>query len=461
MSKKSKLFLKDSNKVAFDRLHRKKIKFNISKYEAAIAKGELRYNNIEQTRRKVASKKRNILDNLYNYLLEWENNAKNNGIEVLWAKDAKEAQEYLIKILQENNCKALVKSKSMTTEEIDFNENAQSIGVESLETDLGEYIVQLAGERPYHIVTPAMHKSKEDIAALFNEKFGIPLDSTPEQMTAFVRQKLRNNFQQADVGVTGANFLIADKGAIAVTENEGNGVMSASFPRVHIAIAGIEKLIPSYKDLGYFWPLLAAHGTGQQITVYNSMFSGPKKENEKDGPEKMYVILLDNGRSNLYNQKIQAEALSCIRCGACLNACPIYKNVGGYTYESTYSGPIGSVITPHLKGLKDYKHLSFACSLCGRCAEVCPMKIPLPKLLLQNRFDAIDQGYTSFNERMGVGAVSYVLTHRGIMNLMPGSIKNYGKMLIQHFLIGKKRSLQDISKQSFNEQWKKTMKNKN
>ncbi len=454
MGRELKKFLDKSVNVAFDLEHRKKINFNISKYNAAVEKGGLRYYDIELARLRAAKKKREILSNLPEFLLEFEKNAIENGSNVLWAKDNIEAINYVINILRDNKCKLVVKSKSMTTEEIDFNKWVESNGVESIETDLGEYIVQKADEKPYHIVTPAMHKSKEDIANLFNKEFGTPIDSTPEYLTNFVREEIRNKFRDAEVGVTGANFLIADKGAAAITENEGNAIMSTAFPRVHIIIAGLERLIPSFKDLGLFWPLLSAHGTGQQITVYNSVFFGSKQDNESDGPENVYIILLDNGRSELYKKPVQAESLSCIRCGACLNACPIYKNVGGYTYKSTYSGPIGSIITPHFKKLQDYKHLSFACSLCGKCEEVCPVKIPLPKLLLYNRKDAVELVKPSFYDKSSTQLLSFVMSKRGIMDLFNGTIKNFGKSLIEKRLLGEKRSLSSISKKSFNEQWK-------
>ena len=211
---------------------------------------------------------------------------------------------------------------------------------------------------------------------------------------------LRQKYVQAEIGITGANFIIADTGSIAVTENEGNARLSCAFPKTHIAIVGIEKVIPSINDLGLFWPLLATYGTGQKITVYNSIVSGPKQEGEKDGPDDMYIILLDNGRTNILANEKTRESLYCIRCGACLNACPVYKNIGGHAYGTTYSGPIGSVITPHLKGIDEYKHLSYASSLCGNCTEVCAVKINLHELLLENRKESVEEGLTTFSEKM-------------------------------------------------------------
>jgi L-lactate dehydrogenase complex protein LldF len=378
----------------------------------------------------------------------------------MWAEDSSEAVEIIKTIVTETGAEMLVKSKSMTTEEVDINHHLQKIGVQSIETDLGEFIVQVAGEKPYHIVTPAMHKSKKDIAALFHEKFNIPITSTPEEMTGFVRQKLRTAFKNTKIGITGANFLLAAEGGIALTENEGNGMLSFSFPKIHIVLVGIEKVLPSYHDLDLMWPLLAVHGTGQKVTVYNSIIFGPKKSKEVDGPERMIVILLDNGRSTLYNTKDQSEALACIRCGACLNACPIYKNIGGYTYNSVYSGPIGSVITPHLKGLREFQHLSFASSLCGKCGEVCPVKIPLPSLLLKNRKDSVDKGLRPSYERLIVKGMEKGLGSRFLMDVTNGKLKNcISNILGIDSFVGKRRSFPKFSKSSFSSQWQKKKNN--
>ena len=373
-------FQHDSAQKAFDTEHRRKIAFNISKYDAAVTQGKLQYANLEMAKERAAHIKHKAINDLEKYLVDFEANFQKHGGKVIWAQDADEALKEILVILKRQQAKHVVKSKTMVTEEIGLNHALEHAGIESLETDLGEYIVQLAGETPYHIVTPAMHKSKEDVAALFHEKFGLKPNSTPEQIAAYVRKLLREKFYTADVGITGANFLIADIGAIALTENEGNALMSVSFPKVHIAIAGIEKIIPKLRDLDLFWPLLATHGTGQNMTVYNTIISGPRQDDETDGPEEMYLVLLDNNRTELLEQQHQRRALSCIRCGACLNTCPVYKTIGGHAYGTTYSGPIGAVITPYLRGMKDYKHLSFASSLCGASTEVCPVNINLHEL---------------------------------------------------------------------------------
>jgi len=342
----------------------------------------------------------------------------------------------------------------MTTEELELNPILEKNGVDTVETDLGEFIVQQAGQKPYHIVTPAMHMSKEDVAELYNEKFDTPSDLSPEQLTLYTRGLLREKFQEADLGITGTNFLIADTGSIAVTENEGNGMLSMSFPKIHIAIAGIEKIIPRFEDIALFWPLLATHGTGQQMTVYNSIISGPKKFSEKDGPDEMYLVLLDNGRSNLLAHERQRQALSCIRCGACLNACPVYKNIGGHTYNTTYTGPIGSIIMPFIKDFNGYKHLSFASSLCGKCTTVCPVKIPLHELLLVNRNYAVKNGYSKFIEKQVIKFSTKALNSRKKMDMISGGTK---KTMAKKFAAkpwGKNREFPDIAEKSFNQLWK-------
>ena len=451
-------FTHDAEAIAFDEKHRNTIKFNISRYDAAVIKGMERYNNVEAAKTQAAAIKRDVLKNWDKYLIQFEEKISARGVQVLWATDAAEATTYIEQIIRENDAHLLVKSKSMTTEEIELNETAAKIGCESVETDLGEFIVQLAGEKPYHIVTPAMHKSKGDIAKLFNEKFGTPIDSTPEEMTEYVRQVLRKKYTTAQVGVTGANFLIADVGGISVTENEGNGVMTTAFPKVHIVIAGIEKIIPEMKQLGLFYPLLAAHGTGQQMTAYNTIFTGPRLGNEVDGPEKMIVILLDNGRTNVYADDEAYESLACIRCGACLNGCPVYKTIGGYTYDTTYSGPIGSVLTPFLRGFKDFSHLSFASTLCGKCNEVCPVKIPLTDILLSNRRKAVEQNLRPLAEKWAMKGFRLISSKRIGFDIFPGNLKTIVTYPFNFVGWGPKRTMPEFAPKSFSQQYKKKQK---
>ena len=453
MSETSATFKAKSTVKSADLDHRQKINFNIARYDAIVPQGKSQFSDVHLARERAKNVKWKAIETLDQQLEAFERNFIRNGGKLLWASTAEEALEEILNICKEKNCKTIVKSKSMVTEEIHLNPFLEKHGIESVETDLGEYIQQLDNEAPYHIVTPAMHKSKEDVAKLFAEKLGTDPKLTPEELTLVAREKLREKYVQAEIGITGANFIISDTGSIAVTENEGNARLSAAFPKTHIAIVGIEKMLPSIHDLGLFWPLLATYGTGQKITVYNTIISGPKQLNETDGPEEMYVILLDNGRTNILLNPKQRESLYCIRCGACLNACPVYKNIGGHTYGATYSGPIGSVITPHLAGMNEYKHLSYASSLCGNCTEVCAVKINLHELLLENRYEAVEGGSVSFGEKMAWKMWKRASLSRGMMNMSNGKMKNW---FINKVFTGwkKHRSELHFSQKTFNEMWK-------
>ena len=288
----------------------------------------------------------------------------------------------------------------MTTEEIEFNERVEHHGLEAVETDLGEYIIQLAQQKPYHIVAPALHLTRFDVADVFTKKLGIEREVVIEKQTKIARAVLREKFLAADIGITGANFLIADSGAVVVVENEGNARLTSSAPRIHIAVAGIEKMIPRAADLAVFLKLLGRSATGQDMTVYTSFLSGSRRSDETDGPEEFYVVLLDNGRTKLLADKDKRQSLYCIRCGACLNHCPVYRKIGGHNYPWIYSGPIGAIITPQFHGVSQDPWLPFASSLCGACAEVCPVKIEIPKLLLQLRSDV-----THAKQRKGEGGL--------------------------------------------------------
>lgn len=453
MKETSTDFIEKSIEKSADRDHRQKINFNIGRYNAVVPAGKQQFENLNLAREKAKNIKWKAIESLDKQLEKFEAGISKRGAKVIWAETAEEAKEEILRICKEKNCRSIVKSKSMVTEEIQLNEFLERNNIESVETDLGEYIQQLDGEPPYHIVTPAMHKSKEDVAKLFSDKLGTDPALTPEQLTLVARQTLRKKYTQAEIGITGANFIIADIGAIAVTENEGNARLSCAWPRTHIVITGIEKIIPSLTDLALFWPLLATYGTGQKITVYNTIVTGPKQPGEVDGPDDMYVILLDNGRTKLLENEKTRESLYCIRCGACLNACPVYKNIGGHTYSTAYSGPIGSVITPHLKNMNEWKHLSYASSLCGNCTEVCAVKINLHELLLENRHESVEEGSSSFAERTAWKMWKQAMLHRKFMNMGSSKIKNW---VINKFLKDWKKHRGDIEfpKKSFNEMWR-------
>jgi len=445
-------FIAKSTIKAGDLDHRRKINFNISKYNAAVPLGKQQFGNVMLARERAKNAKWRAIENLDKNLEQFEKLITARGAKVIWAENEEQALAEVGKICKEKNCKTLVKSKSMVTEEIHLNHYLEQQGIESIETDLGEYIQQLDNEPPYHIVTPAMHKSKEDIARLFADKLGVPGGLTPEELTLVARKTLREKYIEAEVGVTGANFILCDVGGIAITENEGNARLSCAWPKTHIAIVGIEKVLPSINDLALFWPLLSTYGTGQQITSYNTIVLGPKQATETDGPEDMYVILLDNGRTNLLANTTVREALYCIRCGACLNACPVYKNIGGHSYGTTYSGPIGKVITPHLRGMNEYKHLSYASSLCGNCTEVCPVRINLHELLLENRHEAVTEGDSTLAERIAWKAWKTASLNRKMMNMGNGKMKNF---IVNNVFKGwaTHRANLNFSQKTFNQMW--------
>jgi L-lactate dehydrogenase complex protein LldF len=457
MSEQASTFAAKSTVKAPDREHRRKINFNMARYNAVVPLGKQQFTDLAEAKQRAKNIKWHAIETLDKQLEAFETAITRRGAKVVWAETSDEALDEIRKICEAKNCRTVVKSKSMATEELHLNAYLQQHGIESVETDLGEYIQQLDDEPPYHIVTPAMHKSKEDVAKLFARKLGTLPNLTPDQLTQVARQKLREKYRQAEVGITGANFLIADIGGIAITENEGNGRLSCAWPKTHIVIVGIEKVLPSIKDLDLFWPLLSTFGTGQKVTVYNSIVTGPRKGDEEDGPEEMYVILLDNGRTNILINEKARESLYCIRCGACLNACPVYKNIGGHTYGTTYSGPIGSVITPHLKDMDEWKHLSYASSLCGNCTEVCPVKINLHELLLDNRQEAVADKHSTYAERMAWAFWKQAMMHRKLMNTGSGRLKSW---MVNTFVKDWKKHHNNIEfpAKSFNQLWREQQK---
>jgi L-lactate dehydrogenase complex protein LldF len=353
--------------------------------------------------------RRNALNQLPELLREAEFNLQANGIEVLWALDAAEANRLVLEIAEEHDVQSAVKSKSMVTEEIGLNHALEDAGIDVLETDLGEFIVQLGGETPSHLVIPVIHKTKESIRDLFVEKAGMPPTDDAKEMAQFARGYLRKPFLDADMGITGSNFVVAETGSLCFVSNEGNIRLTTSLPRVHVALIGIEKVIPTVEDYATLTQVLPRSATGQSMTVYTHMINGPRRDHEADGPEKIYVIFVDNGRSDIYRGDY-CEALSCIRCGACLNGCPVYRVTGGHAYGWVYPGPIGAVITPLLIGLDKAAPLPYASSLCGVCLEVCPVKIDIPRMLLDLRRDLVEMGETPAVWDLGMRAWAFGFT---------------------------------------------------
>lgn len=454
MNQREKTFLTDSRAKVADLAHRQKMNHALRQSDVAFEKGKKQFSDLKTARERAKRIKWEVIANLDKYLIEFEEKFTARGGKVLWAEDPQQALDAIRAICKAKEARTIVKSKSMVTEEIHLNQFLTQEGIEIIETDLGEYIQQLAGEAPYHIVAPSIHKSKEEVAELFHQKLSSPPDLSPEQLTLVAREKLRQKFQDAEIGITGVNFLLADIGGVAVTENEGNARLSSSFPKTHIAITGIEKILPSVHDLDLFWPLLATHGSGQKITVYNTIFTGPQQTNEVDGPGEMYLILLDNGRTTLLADPVARESLYCIRCGACLNGCPVYKNIGGHSYGATYGGPIGSVITPYLKGMAANKHLSYASSLCGNCTEVCPVRINLHELLLHNRRQSVVGNHGSVTEKAAWQLWKTTSSHRWLMDLSGGSVKNYAVRKLFGSAWGPSRAFPVFASKSFSDQWK-------
>lgn len=451
---RNRIFLKRSAEKAKDLDHRKKLNHALRQSDVAFEKGKALFSNLELARDWANAIKRQTILHLDTYLCAFEQEFTKRGGKVIWAQTPADAIHAISAICAEHSAKVVVKSKSMVTEEIHLNSALAARGMEVVETDLGEYIQQLAGEAPYHIVAPSLHKSKEEVASLFEEKLGAAPALPPHQLTRVARKVLRKKFREAQVGITGANFLLADIGGIVLTENEGNGRLTTGFPKVHIAVTGIEKVLPSVHHLALFLPLLASHGSGQHLTVYNSIFRGPRTPEETDGPDEMYVILLDNGRTKLLADPVARESLYCIRCGACLNTCPVYKNIGGHAYDTTYGGPIGSVITPHLGKFQDHVHLSYASSLCGSCSAVCPVRIPLHNLLLHNRQLSVAKHHNKATEKAAFWLWKRAMLNRQMMDMGSGTLKNRLFALLMAGPWGKDRALPAFPKKNFSQQWK-------
>ena len=378
-------FKSASQVLTRDLRHRDLIQTALGKYEIKRDEMKARFQNWEGARQTAAEIKFEAINHLDRYLAEFVTRLEARGTKVHWANTAEQARQIITDICRDRQAKRVVKSKAMTAEEIHLNAALEKAGLEVVESDLGEFIVQLREETPYHIVFPAMHLTRGEIREVFQRKLGDAPSDNPEELTMVARRVLRKKYVEADIGITGANFAIAETGMISVTENEGNARLTAALPKTMITLLGIEKVLPKLADLALFLPMLATVGAGQLISGYNTMYGGPRQPGEADGPEEFHVVLLDNNRTAMLADAEQRDALHCIRCGACLNVCPIFRNVGGQTYGTTYPGPIGSVITPHLRGLQEWKHLPFASSLCGACTEACPVKIDLHHHLLQHR----------------------------------------------------------------------------
>ena len=454
-------FMKQARVMAGDLRHRQIIRAALGNYEIARDQRTASFQDWQGARQLAAETKWDALNHLDKYLDEFVAKIEARGTKVHWASTAAQAREIILQIVRDKKAKSVIKSKAMTGEEIHLNAALEHAGLNVVESDLGELIVQLRHEAPYHIVFPSMHLTRGEISELFQRELGSAPTNDPEELTMIARRALRKKYLTADIGITGANFAIAETGMISITENEGNARLTAALPKTMITLLGIEKILPKLEDLALFLPMLATMGTGQALTCYNTLYGGPRLPGESDGPEEWHVVLLDNHRTALLADAEQRDALHCIRCGACLNVCPIFRNVGGHTYGTTYSGPIGSVITPHLRGLQDWKHLSNASSLCGACTETCPVKIDLHHHLLQNRRNAAKEK-PSFFERLAYQLFGFVANRptlwsiakklgrfgQHLQNLVKGTALDPAKAWTQT------RDLPPLAKESFKDWWR-------
>jgi L-lactate dehydrogenase complex protein LldF len=408
--------------------------------------------NWEELRNQARATKDEVLSHLDKYLEEFVRTAESRGAKIHWARDAAEANAIICGLAAECKARVVVKSKSMTTEETHLNTALEAAGMQVVETDLGEYIIQLADEPPSHIIAPAIHKTRGQVAELFTAELGIPPTDDIAQLTRTARATLRDRFAAADVGISGVNFAIAETGTIVIVENEGNIRLTTSLPRMHIAVMGIEKVIPRFADLDVFLKLLPRSGTGQQLTTYQSFITGTKRHANDEGPEELHILLLDNGRSRMLAHPVTRQSLACIRCGACLNACPVYQQVGGHAYGSVYPGPIGAVITPQLMGIAKAAQLPYASSLCGACREVCPVKIDIPRLLLHLRGE-ISERKGSAGERLAFRLWARVMMSPALykMSAVAGRLLQRVVPISRAWTSG--RDLRPVERRSFHELW--------
>jgi L-lactate dehydrogenase complex protein LldF len=455
-------FKKQARVMTRDLRHRQLIRTALRNYEIARDKRKAAFQDWQAARQAAAETKWEAVNHLDQHLVELATRLESHGTKVHWASTGAQACDIIVGIVRDRKARSIIKSKAMTAEEIHLNEALEHAGFDVVESDLGEFIVQLRHEPPYHIVFPSMHLTRGEIRELFQRELGDAPSDNPEELTMVARRVMRQKYIAADVGITGANFAIAETGMISITENEGNARLTAALPKTMITLLGIEKILPRLEDLALFLPMLAVAGTGQPLTCYNTLYGGPRQPGECDGPEEFHVVLLDNHRTALLADAEQRDALHCIRCGACLNVCPIFRNIGGHTYGTTYSGPIGSVITPHLRGLQDWKHLSFASSLCGACTEACPVKIDLHHHLLQNRRNASEQK-PSFFERLAHRAFAVIANSTALWSLgkklgwlaQPLQRPIKGTVLDPARAWTKTRDLAPIARESFKDWWRK------
>ncbi|KPV42470.1 amino acid dehydrogenase [Alicyclobacillus ferrooxydans] len=378
--------------------------------------------NPEEWRARAAQIRTHTIANLDAYLEQFTDNVTRHGGHVHFAADAADANAYITRLAREKRARTIVKSKSMVTEEIGLNHALEHAGAEVIETDLGEFILQLDHDKPSHIVGPALHKSKAEIAEIFSRHAGHPIAVDTDELAAYARKYLRDKFFAADMGITGCNFGVAESGSVVIVSNEGNARMTSSLPKVHVVVMGMERLVPSFADLDILLTLLPKVASGQRTISYVTAIHGPKQAPDLDGPEELHIVIVDNGRSNMLGTEYQ-QALNCIRCGNCSNVCPVYRHAGGHAYGGVYNGPIGAIITPLMEGIEKWKDLPYASSLCGACTDACPVKIPLHEYLVALRRDISEAGIDSWGERMAAHLFGWGASHPGAFSMGQSILK--------------------------------------
>ena len=445
-----KTIFKQGCEVAFNEEHWQKINYSTGCYEQSFAKGKENYRNLDLEKQRAYTLRNKSLLNLEKLLVDFETHFTDNGGKVLWARNADDALTMIFDLICKEKVNAITRSNSTILDEIELNGFLERKNIRIVETEIGRFVLHAAKQKSYHPLSPSIHLSKEENNAILTEHFKLKADSSVKQMVNFVRHEVGIESKDASICITGANFLLSESGGVVLTENEGNIVKSTSSARIHIVVAGIAKVIPNIDDLSVLLPLLSLHASGQSMAACNTITFGPARTG--NGPEQMYVILLDNNRSSLLSHEKQRKVMSCIHCGACVSVCPVYKNIGGYSYGTKHIGPVGTVMTPLMEGLEEYDHLNAACSLCGKCVEICPVKIPLDDLIIENRHLAITEKTGNSRYDALVKAMIWHCKSRKKMD-SPLFLK---KLELKRFLgpIFGDRPMPEFASKSFSQQWR-------
>jgi L-lactate dehydrogenase complex protein LldF len=436
---------------AFDEEHWQKINYSTGCFESSFAKGKVNYRNLDLEKQRAYTLRNKSMLGLEKLLVDFETHFSENGGKVLWARNADDALTMIFDLICKEKANAIMRSNSMVLDEIGLNGFLERKNVRVVETEVGRFILHEGQQKPYHPLAPSIHLSKEENNAILTGQFKLKPDSSAKQMINFVRHEVAIESKEVPICITGANFLLSDVGGVVLTENEGNILKSTSIAKVHIVVAGIAKMVPSIDDLSVLLPLLSLHASGQSMTACNTITFGPAKTG--NGPEQVYVILLDNNRSELLSHEKQRKVMSCIHCGACVSVCPVYKNIGGYSYATKHIGPIGTVMTPLMEGLEDYNYLNSACSLCRKCVEICPVKIPLDDLIIENRHLAIMKKTNNSKYDALLRAMIWHCKSRKKMD-SPLFFKKLELKRLFGLLWGNNRPLPEFASKSFSQQWK-------